>query len=191
MKKYLCITILLAGITLLIAQELTVEPPYQALKLLGDSTAEGCPACAADMQKRAFKIINSQFPAGRTIEISRGITLVRSRDCADGELLLSSYLERRVLREDQDRGKVYAPLLTFFFHTSRHHLAGTGEEYRTQDDIEKTYGGPEEHSIRYFTGRLEIIPCNYCDGTTSLFFQRQNRLQIQCRILELRSVDSQ
>jgi hypothetical protein len=188
MKKGLCITILLQGITLLFAQEAPIEPPYQALKLLGDSTAEECPACVSDMQKRAFKIIDAQFTAGKTVETSPGLTLVRNRECEDGELVLSSYQERRLIKEDQKKGKIYAPLLTFYFHTSRHHLAGTGPERLTGDDVDSIYGGQGELSTMHFTGKLVIVPCNYCDGKTFLYFQRQNRIQIQCRVVELRQV---
>ncbi len=189
MGKAKILSVLLMAVSVLLAQETGFEPPYQGLKLLGDSTALECPVCVTDMQKRAFRIIDQALPSGKEIETSPGFTLVRNGSCKDGELLMSSYLERKTVGEDPQKGRILAPLFVFYFHTKRHHLVGIKSEDMTGENADTQYGGAADGITRMFTGRLVLIPYGYGDGATFIYFQKENKIQVQCRILDLKRIE--
>jgi len=188
MKNKFIIPIIILGISLLYGAEMLFEPPLLALKLLADSTVEQCPACILKMQKQAFRMIDAVIPPEKTIETGPGIEFIRNTECEDGELMISNYSERMPASEGSDKSKLYMPLMTFYFHTGRHHLAGVNSEFLTPDSIDAIYGKPGDDAVRHFSGKIVLIPWNYGDGRSFIYFRKKNKIQVQCRILELKEL---
>jgi hypothetical protein len=180
----LCISLLFAG------EVSSFEPPLLALKLLAETKIEKCPDCALEKQKRAFRMLDSDLKEGRTINSGNNAVFIRNNDCDDGELLISSYSQRMTTNDNYEKKNLDMPLITFYFHTKRHHFAGTKSGYFTGDKIDTVYGESKIKNVKTYTGRISIIPCSYGDGKTFIYFARKNKIQVHCNVIELKEVKS-
>lgn len=187
-KKSIALLIMICA-SVLYGTESSIDIPLMAFKILAESTVEKCPTCVYTMQKQAFKMIDAVFVPGKTIASGKEFTFIRNDTCEYGELLISTYKERIPISEEPGKEGPYLPLMTFNFHTGRHHLAGVKSQHFSPDTIDTVYGEPDDGKVRHFSGKIVLIPSNYGNGKAFIYFVKTNKIQVQCLVTELKALD--
>jgi hypothetical protein len=144
--------------------------PEHALELLMESLADPCAICAEEKKKKAFKIMSRELKPGDHIRITTDCRLIRTENCEENELQISC-------------SGLISPLLFFRFHTAEKHLVGISDRDFTESGVLNAYS---RSRTDVFEGELVLVPFKYGDGPTYNFFPSSARLQVHCRILELK-----
>ena len=141
-------------------------PLEDALSLMAQGAADPCSICAEKLRRKAFRILDKHFGPG---------TVLRSgTEC--GFTLLVGGEHELVLRSSEGE-----PGLTFRFHVPGDRLVGIADADLTDEQVAAAVQGGAAVTA------IQIAAYAYGDGPTYLYFPTGNRLQIQCRILEIAS----
>lgn len=166
------------------SDETSFQMPKIALKLFGDSLMEGCKICVKDLRKKASKILNEEFPAGKVVTGDENSKFIKLKTVEENTFGLDCCKDREFYKEDESGEKVYFPSVVFKFHTKKIHLAGVKEADYTDNTIEskflKLQGGSR------FRAKIVLIKYEYGDGDTYNYFEKDNILQFHCKILEIK-----
>ena len=155
--------------------------PMEALEKLVESGNSDCPICVRQLQKEAFEILSFTLEPGRVIHTTRECLLIRSKSLASNELKLTcDFGDGPQLEKDAGR----FPRVMFRFHTLQDHLVGIDIKDYTPERFAALYRNAPTNTVFY--GSLEIIYFSYGDGPSFLYSTAEDRIQIHCRILDLR-----
>lgn len=145
------------------------ERPVHALSLLTKSRIDSCSICADKLRRDAFEELEQAYRPG-TILASTG----------EGDLLRLPGEEFGLMLETPQDDE---PKLTFRFHTASSHLVGIAETDFTDEALARQFLSiPEGTRLR---ARIQIVAYKYGDGATFLYSATNNRLQIQCKLLDV------
>ncbi len=146
--------------------------PEEITGLLSAAEADSCGVCIREKRAEAFEIADEWFAPGTRVRIE-GEEGWRVLSGGEMELYFGPASET-------------APGLSFRFHTADAHLVGIEPEDFTDPELAARILArpPEELGGEM----LEVIPFVYGDGASFLFDSTQNRLQVQCRILDRNAV---
>ena len=178
MKKGLSVLMLLAMVSSVIAREAeapaVIELPKEAF--LAESALDPCSICAKQTREKAFKILNAAFKPGMILKSNNLCQFMRTDACGENELVLTCY-------------PTSLPLLTFKFHTDEKHLVGVSTTDFTKERFASEYRWAAPGAL--FEGALEIVEYRYGDGPAYNYYLVGNRIQVQCRILDLKRIEVQ
>ena len=180
MKKIICI--------ILLAIPLSAEAPLpmKALERLTATDFEQCNLCIKDMQEKSFKELNKFFKPGRAFKVTGSDFFMRTGACSKDEFLRRSYARRKFYKRDMRGRDVFYPLVTYRVHTEKKHLDGMEKKFFTDQKIkEELFGAMKKR--KKVKGTLVIAPYPYGEGKAFIYFPKQNKIQVQCKVL---SVDS-
>ena len=148
-----------------------VPTPLQAndeiTALLVSSLSDSCGVCVRDKRREAFAIAEAAFAPGTIVRGAPGANL-RVVDRAELELRMGDTPS--------------SPAVSFRVHTEDEHLIGIAPEHLTPRDRAFVIHDTPEGDVVDVT--LEVVPFAYGDGTTFLFDELDNRLQVQCRVVD-------
>ena len=160
------------------------EMPFTALRLLADAGIDPCPVCAEKFVKRAFQLLDTDFPPGRTIELGEQCGFLVSGECGANEFVPSCQGQRPPYRKDAKGKETRLPLVVFRFHTAKRHLVGISDKDFTSDAMERSFFSRGRG--RPFSGRVAVVSYKYGDGAGTMYNRKENRLLIHCQLLEIR-----
>lgn len=156
-----------------------------ALKALGESRVEDCRYCVENFEKRSFRILNGYFKPGRVFVFKGKNLLLRNGRCKKGELLSSLYIKNENGRSG--KGLIYEfPLISFYFHTLKHHHAGVGKDIFTEASVDSVYLEKRDTGKKCFEARIKIVKYPYGNGDSFIFYRKRNVVQIHCIVEELK-----
>lgn len=145
------------------------ERPVHALSLLTKSRADSCSICADKFRRDAFDELEQAYRPGEILASAEERDLLRLPGEEFGLMLAAP-------QDDE-------PTLSFRFHTVSNHLVGIAEMDFTDEALVRRFLSiPEGTRLR---ARIQIVAYKYGDGATFLYSATTNRLQIQCKILEV------
>ena len=153
-----------------------IELPREALELLAESASDPCSICAVKTRKEAFKILNAVFKPGRVLRSNNLCRFTRTDACAENELTLTCH-------------PTPLPLLTFRFHTAERHLVGVSTTDFTEELFARRYRGVGPGVL--FEGAIEVVEYRYGDGPAYNYYPVGNRIQVHCKVLDLKRVEVQ
>lgn len=145
------------------------ERPVHALSLLAKSRTDSCSICADKLRRDAFEELEQAYRPGVILASAGQGDLLRA---AGDECALT-------LASSQDD----EPTLTFRFHTASSHLVGIAETDFTDEALARQLLSISENTR--LRARIQIVAYEYGDGATFLYSAANNRLQIQCKLLEV------
>jgi len=143
--------------------------PYDAIDLLARSMTDSCAVCADRHREEGFEGLTIAYPPGTVLrsDAARHFTLIPG---TKRELLLTDY--------GRD-----VPTLTFRFHDSADRLIGVADTDLSRSDLVARVEaiGPGVP----FDGAIEVVAYAYGDGPTFLFSRTRQRVEVECRLLEV------
>ncbi len=179
MKEVLCLLLLFvtacSAVTEKPQRPSRIDLPTEAFELLNQSASDPCSICSKQMREKAFKVLNARFRPGMIVESSSHCQFMRSDLCGENELVLTCY-------------PTAVPLLTFKFHTAENHLVGISSTDFTERRFTNQYHTGPTGTV--FEGVLRIVEYEYGDGPGYNYYPLRNHLQIHCRILDIKPVNT-
>ena len=189
MKRLIFVLTLCAGISAVYAMS-TADALRQARKLLGDSQIEDCSICAEDLSKRSVKLLDQYFVPGMIIKVSDGTYFMKTDECENNEFVLSSQSGRETyIGKNDKRGEL--PLVTYRIHTENDHLAGAKKEDYTSLQNARPFMKINSKKDWRGTGELVLILYPYGDGKCFIYFQKQRKIQFQCKVAAVQNTAAQ
>ncbi len=147
------------------------------------SRKETCSVCIDNLREEAFGILTESMRPYTRLSAGKNCPLVFSKDDGEPEFQPVCYAE---ISDPSDRASDL-PVLIFRFHTRDRHMIGISPEDFTNDTIaDFIFSAPRD---AVFHGVIELVPFRYGDGPTFIYFDETNRLAIQCRILEIETIE--
>ncbi len=175
---FLCLLVFASG--RLEGGEGSLEPPMIPLRLLAGSLIEKCSICAESDTKKAFAMLDKEYPPAAVFASTPDCAFVKTIECGRGEFLLSCYSAREPYDGSGD-GKGAFPLLVFRFHTKSEHLVGVDPGDFTAADIALKVA--EARRDRPFDASIRVIAYRYGDGAAFNYSAKKNRLTVHCRVM--------
>jgi hypothetical protein len=149
-----------------------------AFELLARSADDSCASCARDHQRSAFEVLEERFPPGKIVRSDSLLSFQRAPQSDDELILVWGAADGSTWSTWRARHR-----LTLQFHTAEDHLVGIAEADMTDEGLALLCRSTPDSVALH--GALEIVPFAYGDGPSFLFTPSAQRIQIQCRILEL------
>ncbi len=143
--------------------------PDDAFALLAESAAESCAVCARDLKREAFAVLEETLVPGVRLGTDSTAHFTRAAKSEDELEFVPS----------PDGGT----RLSLRFHTGPDHLVGIAERDYTEPRLAARVASAPAGTL--FRGTVEIVPFAYGDGAAWLYFEKENHVQVQCRIIEI------
>lgn len=162
--------------------------PREARALLTKSAADSCSICAKEFRRKAYQVLENAYPAG-TIVLTDSTTAFSRIPDSPNELVLAKFMpvDEEFLGDDNPSGTpVHAPVpqLSFRFHTPSDHLVGVSPLDMTEVGLAKVVHDAPGGAT--FEGVLQVVAFAYGDGSTFLDNASAHRIEVHCKILDIR-----
>ncbi len=158
------------------------EMPEEALKLLAEASTDPCSICAQADRKKAFALLEKTYAPGSVIRTVPECRLVKADPDAN-DLSPTCFPTEAFMSSLKEGGQ--PPRVVFTFHTPEKKLVGIAGKDFTDGEIALTLSRAKPGTV--FQGRLEIVGYPYGDGSCFNYFKETGRLQVHCRVLELKA----
>ncbi len=160
------------------------ELPEEALKLMAQASVDPCSICAQADLKKAFKLLEKAYALGSTVSTGPGCRLVKAGPDAN-DLAPTCFPSEAFMGELKEGER--PPKVVFTFYTPERKLVGIAENDLTPRDQAGVYEQAKPGAV--FEGRLEVVRYPYGDGACFNYFRESGRLQVHCRVIELKPAD--
>jgi hypothetical protein len=185
-KKTLCALMLIPLLCIWSPTARAFDLPDEALKLLAQASVDPCSICAKEKSKKAFALLEKVYAPGTVISTDANCRLVKPSSADELDLTITCYPSEVFMQ--QLSGEEAPPRLVFTFSTEAKHLVGIRPKDFTSDEIARSYAEAKPGTV--FEGRLEVAAYKYGDGKGFNYFGERGRLQIHCRVLDLKPAGS-
>lgn len=163
------------------------EYPVDALELFAETKVEKCNICIKGLIRDAIEEFDDYYKKKNKFKTKKTNLIIKTKDCRKNEFTLESVKLRKTYKKDPEKGKIYLPKVSFRIHTSENNLIGINKKYYTDKKLADQLNLAKINKI-YFQAEYEIIPYKYGDGKNIIYFQKEDKVQIQCRLISLKKI---